>query len=92
MDTIYQIPEYPIAHYTCRYITEPIRIDGDLDKPVWKAAEQSRSFVDMVTGEPGFLETRMASLWDRENLYRLLDYRAFCTGKPYRTGFLHLVR
>ncbi|MDR2632604.1 MAG: carbohydrate-binding family 9-like protein [Treponema sp.] len=65
----YKLPEERIAHYTCRSIKEPLTIDGNLDKAVWKAAEKSEPFVDMVSGEPGFLETRMAGLWDRENLY-----------------------
>ncbi|MDR3114929.1 MAG: carbohydrate-binding family 9-like protein [Treponema sp.] len=69
MDTTCRIREDRIAHYTCRAITGPLCIDGNLDKPVWKAAEKSRPFVDMVSGEPGFLETRMAGLWDTENLY-----------------------
>ncbi|MDR0554911.1 MAG: carbohydrate-binding family 9-like protein [Treponema sp.] len=63
------IPPERIAHYTCRKTAGPITIDGNLDKPVWRRAEQSRPFVDMVSGEPAFLETRMAALWDDENLY-----------------------
>ena len=37
--------------------------------PEWQKAPKSRRFVDLVSGVPGFLETRMASLWDDENLY-----------------------
>ncbi|MDR1302713.1 MAG: carbohydrate-binding family 9-like protein [Treponema sp.] len=69
MDTTYRIAEDRIVHYTCRKTPEPLYVDGNLDKPVWKSAEKSRAFVDLVSGEPGFLETRMASLWDAENLY-----------------------
>jgi hypothetical protein len=65
----YPIPPERIAHYTCRKIAEPISVDGNLDKPVWQRAEHSRPFVDLVSGEPAFLETRMAALWDDENLY-----------------------
>jgi len=46
-----------------------IEIDGDLDKPAWREAPKSPRFVDLATGVPGFLETRMASLWDDKNLY-----------------------
>jgi len=53
----------------CKRIKEPIHIDGDLEKPVWKEAEKSGNFVDLVTGEQGFLKTRMASLWDDTGLY-----------------------
>lgn len=58
-----------IAHYTCKKTDEKIVIDGDLGKNVWKSAEKSRCFVDLVSGEPAFMETRIASLWDKENLY-----------------------
>jgi hypothetical protein len=44
-------------------------IDGRLDRPAWRDAPRSPRFVDLVTGVPGFLETRMASLWDDEFLY-----------------------
>jgi hypothetical protein len=64
-----QIPEDRIAHYTCRRSAEPVCIDGNLDKPAWQRAEKSRPFVDMVSGEGAFLETRMAGLWDDKNLY-----------------------
>jgi len=67
--TAYPIPEDRIAHYTSRRISGPLVIDGDLEKPAWKEAEKSRRFVDLVSGEPAFMDTRMASLWDRENLY-----------------------
>jgi hypothetical protein len=57
------------AHYTCLRAPRPIEIDGRLDKPVWRNAPRSSRFVDLVSGVPGFLDTRMASLWDDENLY-----------------------
>ena len=44
-------------------------MNGRLDKPAWQKAPKSGRFVDLVTGQPGFLETRMAALWDDENLY-----------------------
>jgi hypothetical protein len=69
MNVIYPIPEERIAHYVCRRTPEPIIIDGNLEKPVWNRAQKSRRFVDIVSGEPGFLDTRMASLWDDKNLY-----------------------
>ncbi|MDR1904168.1 MAG: carbohydrate-binding family 9-like protein [Treponema sp.] len=69
MNKTYHITEDRIAHYTCHKTTEPISIDGNLDKAPWRKAEKSRPFVDMVSGEPGFLETRIASLWDDSNLY-----------------------
>jgi hypothetical protein len=67
--TGYPIGEDRIVHYTSRRISGPLVIDGDLEKPAWKGAEKSRRFVDMVSGEPAFLDTCIASLWDTENLY-----------------------
>jgi hypothetical protein len=58
-----------IIHYTSRKIAGPLVIDGDLNKAVWQASEKSRRFVDLVSGEPAFLDTRIASLWDEDNLY-----------------------
>ncbi|MDR2247039.1 MAG: carbohydrate-binding family 9-like protein [Treponema sp.] len=58
-----------IAHYTSRRVWSPFPLDGNLDKPAWKTALRSRRFVDMVSGEPAFFDTRMASLWDDRNLY-----------------------
>jgi hypothetical protein len=63
------IGEDRIIHHTSHKVSEPFPIDGNLDKPVWKAALRSRRFVDMVSGEPAFFDTRVASLWDDRNLY-----------------------
>jgi hypothetical protein len=65
----YGVGDEEIARYECRRAATPIEIDGNLDKPPWRTAERSPRFVDMVTGEPGFLGTSAASLWDDENLY-----------------------
>jgi hypothetical protein len=65
----YNCSEQDIAHYVCRRTAGPIKIDGRLDEPSWQKAERSRRFVDMVTGEPGFYDTRAAALWDDEYLY-----------------------
>jgi len=58
-----------IAHYTCYRTRRPLQINGSLDKDVWRLAPQSARFVDMVTGAPGYLDTRMAALWDEQCLY-----------------------
>jgi len=58
-----------VGHYTCRRTSEKIVVDGRLSEGVWQRAPKSPRFVDMVTGVPGFLDTRMAALWDDENLY-----------------------
>ena len=58
-----------IAHYVARRAAGPIVVDGLLDEPSWQRAEKSARFVDMVTGEPGFYDTRAAVLWDDQYLY-----------------------
>jgi hypothetical protein len=65
----YCINEERIAHLNCRKLKESILIDGNLEKPVWKNAEKSKRFVDLVTGEQAFLNTQAAALWDDKYLY-----------------------
>ena len=67
--TSYGCDEKDLAHYTCLRTPRRLETNGRLDKPEWQKAPKSRRFVDLVSGVPGFLETRMASLWDEENLY-----------------------
>jgi hypothetical protein len=58
-----------VAHYTCYRAAGPIAIDGRLDEPSWRLAPKSAPFVDIVTGEPAWFDTRVALLWDDEYLY-----------------------
>ena len=60
---------HEIAAYTCHRTAGPFPVDGDLSKPQWQAAPWSDRFVDMADGTPGYYDTRMAALWDDENLY-----------------------
>ncbi|MCX8160476.1 MAG: carbohydrate-binding family 9-like protein [Candidatus Saccharicenans sp.] len=57
------------ACYTCLRTPRPLVIDGDLNKPAWTRAPRSERFVDLVTGRPAFLDTRIAGLWDDEHFY-----------------------
>lgn len=57
------------AHYTCYRAAGPICVDGKLDEPSWRAAPKSSAFVDIVSGEPAWFDTRVALLWDDECLY-----------------------
>lgn len=61
----------PIRRYTCRRARGPVRIDGDVRKPVWEAAAWSDDFVD-IEGDlrplPRY-RTRMKMLWDDRALY-----------------------
>ncbi len=65
----YGCPEEELARYTCYRAQGPVSIDGNLDKRLWAAAPRSGRFVDLVSGAPAWLDTRMAGLWDDENLY-----------------------
>ena len=58
-----------VARYTCYRTRQPLAIDGRPDEAAWQHAPRSPRFVDMVTGDPGFFDTRAAALWDDENLY-----------------------
>ncbi len=64
-----ETPKESVAHYTCHRTRNPGLLDGEADGLVWHDAPRSPRFVDMVTGEPGYFDTRAAALWDDENLY-----------------------
>jgi len=65
----YGCSEKEVGHYTCFRTNEAIDIDGRLDEHSWQKAPKSPRFVDLVTGKPAQLDTRMAAVWDDENLY-----------------------
>ena len=69
MKKTYGCNEEHLGHYTCCRVDEIIQIDGNLEKGCWKNADKSPPFVDLVTGQPGFLDTRMAALWDENYFY-----------------------
>jgi hypothetical protein len=77
MKARYGCDERELSHYTCFRTSHQPRIDGRLDKPAWREAPRSHRFVDLVSGGPAILETRMASLWDDDYLYV-----AFWVGEP----------
>lgn len=55
--------------YTAKEIYKPISIDGNINKEVWKNAQWSKRFVDMVTGESGMYNTQTSLLWNSTHLY-----------------------
>ena len=57
------------ARYTCYRAAGPIMVDGRLDELSWRLAPTSAPFVDIVTGEPAWFDTRVAMLWDDDYLY-----------------------
>lgn len=58
-----------IPKYTAYRTTSKFDIDGDLGKPCWVAASRSSRFVDLVHGTKTLFDTRVAVLWDDDNLY-----------------------
>lgn len=62
-------PADSVAHYTALRVDTPPVIDGDLDKPCWKQAPRSARFVDLVSGAQVMHDTKVAVLWDDDNLY-----------------------
>lgn len=68
-DKNYRFDQVKVAEYVCLKTPVPLEINGRLDKEIWKKAPQSPRFVDLVTGQPAFLDTRIAALWDEQYFY-----------------------
>jgi Carbohydrate family 9 binding domain-like len=58
-----------VAQYTCYRTSSSMQIDGKLNEAAWALAPKSSRFVDIVTGEPAWFDTRVALLWDDVYLY-----------------------
>ena len=65
-----EVQKTPLS-YECHRTTSPIKIDGKLDDPAWKAAKWTSDFVDIQgAGMPvPRFRTRMKMLWDDKYLY-----------------------
>ena len=61
--------ENEVARYTALRVSEPIRIDGKLDEPVWQRAAPSPRFIDILSGERTIHGTHAMVVWDDTNLY-----------------------
>jgi hypothetical protein len=57
-----------LSAYYCKRIDQPILVDGNVNKPVWEAAE-AVSLVDTVTGDTPRQKTWCKLLWDDNFLY-----------------------
>ncbi|MEM1120448.1 MAG: carbohydrate-binding family 9-like protein [Bacteroidota bacterium] len=55
--------------YTAKKISTSITVDGNIQKAVWKNANWSKRFVDMVSGDAGMYNTQVAILWNETHLY-----------------------
>lgn len=60
------------------YWQKDFEIDADLNKEVWKKAQWSPRFVDVIGGTPAIYDTRSALAWNEEYLYI-----AFYAESPY---------
>jgi hypothetical protein len=58
-----------LKRYLVRKTPKPIKIDGKLDEPAWKAAPSTGLFVNTMNGEPAQPNTEAKLLWDNQNLY-----------------------
>lgn len=55
--------------YRAHKIAAQIKIDGNINKPIWQKANWSNRFVDMVSGDLGMYNTQSAILWNDNYLY-----------------------
>lgn len=55
--------------YKAKKINSSIVIDGNINKEIWKNAQWSKRFVDMVTGDAGMYNTQAAILWSDTHLF-----------------------
>lgn len=58
-----------IPKYKAKFTKERPVIDGKLDEALWKGAEKSERFRDLIHGTKTHLDTRAAVTWDEEFLY-----------------------
>jgi hypothetical protein len=68
-ESAFPIPDSEIVRYTSLRTGVPLKIDGRLDEPEWKAAPRSTRFVDILTGKKVIHDTRASVLWDDDYLY-----------------------
>lgn len=54
--------------YQCHYVSEPIKIDGLLEEPVWDKAQVLEFMIPTTHGEP-IGKTQGKLLWDKNYLY-----------------------
>ncbi|MFN5935593.1 MAG: hypothetical protein ACK46D_14995, partial [Roseiflexaceae bacterium] len=66
---MYGVTPDKLTRITATRVTTPLTIDGNLSKPAWQQAARSPRFVDMVSGEPAYYDTRVACLYDDTHFY-----------------------
>jgi|GEM_PF-190305 len=58
-----------VVRYTAQRTLKGPVVDGRLDEAVWQNATWSERYVDILTGGRAIHDTRVALVWDDENLY-----------------------
>ncbi len=81
-----------LPSYTVLKTGSPIRIDGRLDDPAWKAAPVVGSFVNNVDGSPSSLRTEARILYDDRFLYFAFDLADTNVWSTFRGRDEHLWR
>ena len=69
MTHTYGVSADKLTHINAQRIAEILTIDGHLTKPVWQQSIKSSRFVDMVSGEPAYYDTRVSVLYNDTHLY-----------------------
>ncbi|PIV63785.1 MAG: hypothetical protein COS11_05625, partial [bacterium (Candidatus Ratteibacteria) CG01_land_8_20_14_3_00_40_19] len=60
--------------YSCLFTSEPVKIDGSLDEPVWQRAKIV-NFIIPVTHKEPLSKTEAKLLWDKDYLY--VSFKAY---------------
>ncbi|MCA9070462.1 MAG: hypothetical protein KDA84_16130, partial [Planctomycetaceae bacterium] len=63
------VPNEDLPKYAALRCQQPPKIDGKLDEPAWRSVQKTKSFVDLIGGQPTIHETRAGILWDDDYLY-----------------------
>lgn len=61
------------ARTICQRTTTPLRVDGKLEEPAWRATAWSDPFTDIDGARQPRLATRVKMLWDKEHFYIAAD-------------------
>lgn len=67
--TSYGVTPDKLTRIKATRASQPITIDGDLSKAAWRDVTRSPRFVDMVSGEPAYYDTRVACQYDDTHFY-----------------------
>jgi hypothetical protein len=64
-----KVVEPSVPRLIARKVSGPIKLDGKLDEPDWKAAQRTGPFVNTLSNEAGAFEARAQVLYDNDAFY-----------------------